>query len=157
MARRPARPSIPDLLFDNAIEIKNNTTSALNITGNVNTNGYNLTLEGTGSGTTTLSTGAISGTGGVIKNDSGTAVLSGDNSYSGGTTLNAGTLVVGSTTRSAITPTPCPQRRHPGLQRQQHHRQRPRPPGQRRPRRHRCRQHLHQQRNPHPNGRQLHR
>jgi fibronectin-binding autotransporter adhesin len=85
-----------NLAFDNAIEIKNNTTSALNIKGNVTTNGYNLTLEGTGSGTTTLSTGAISGAGGFIKNDSGTVVLSGDNSYAGGTTLNAGTLVVGS-------------------------------------------------------------
>jgi autotransporter-associated beta strand protein len=84
-----------NLKLDNAIEIKNNTTSALNVTGNVNTNGFGLTLDGTGSGVTTLSTGVISGTGSVIKSDSGTAVLSGTNTYSGGTTLNAGTLVVG--------------------------------------------------------------
>ena len=82
------------LKLDNAIEIKNNTTSALNVAGTVATNGYGLTLDGTGTGATTLS-GIVSGSGSVIKNDSGTAVLSGANTYSGGTTLNAGTLTVG--------------------------------------------------------------
>ncbi len=85
-----------NLLLDNAIEIKNSTTSTLNIKGNVNTNGYKLTLDGTG--TTALSTGVISGAGSVVKNDSGTVILSGNNTYAGGTTLNAGTLVVGSAT-----------------------------------------------------------
>ncbi len=83
------------LKLDNAIEIKNGTSSALTIAGTVTTNGYGLTLDGAGTGTTTVS-GVISGGGSVTKNDSGTAVLSGTNSYSGGTTLNAGTLVVGS-------------------------------------------------------------
>jgi len=93
-----------NLALDNDIEIKNNTTSTLTIAGAVNTtdtvitntiHDHNLTLDGTGSGVTTLS-GTISGAGRVTKNDSGTDVLSGTNSYSGGTTLNAGTLVVGS-------------------------------------------------------------
>jgi autotransporter-associated beta strand protein len=41
---------------------------------------------------------AISGTGSVVQNGSGTLELNGDNSYQGGTTLNAGSLVLGSTT-----------------------------------------------------------
>ncbi|MCX7513819.1 autotransporter-associated beta strand repeat-containing protein [Frateuria hangzhouensis] len=36
--------------------------------------------------------GDMTGTGGLLKNGSGTLVLSGDNSYSGGTTVNDGTL-----------------------------------------------------------------
>jgi autotransporter-associated beta strand protein len=41
--------------------------------------------------------GAISGSGGLVKNGSGTLVLTGANSYSGGTTVSGGTLV-GTTT-----------------------------------------------------------
>ena len=39
--------------------------------------------------------GVISGTGGLVKQGAGTQTLSGANTYSGGTALNAGTLVVG--------------------------------------------------------------
>lgn len=41
--------------------------------------------------------GVISGAGSVVKNGSGTQILTGSNSYTGTTTLNAGTLSLGST------------------------------------------------------------
>jgi autotransporter-associated beta strand protein len=43
----------------------------------------------------TLTNGTISGTGSLTKDGSGTVILPGDNSYSGGTTINAGTLQIG--------------------------------------------------------------
>lgn len=55
---------------------------------------------------TTASTysGSISGTGMLIKNGSGSLILSGGNSYSGATTINAGTLAVdGSIANSPVT------------------------------------------------------
>lgn len=46
--------------------------------------------------------GAISGTGGVVQMGSGTAALTGANSYSGGTTISAGTLQVGNGGTSGV-------------------------------------------------------
>jgi outer membrane autotransporter protein len=63
-------------------------TVALNSGGGTfDTNGNNATLAGT-----------ISGTGGLTKIGAGTLTLAGNNLYSGGTALNAGTLAVGSST-----------------------------------------------------------
>jgi outer membrane autotransporter protein len=42
--------------------------------------------------------GAISGSGGIVKDGEGTLTLSGNNSYTGGTLVNEGTLAVGSNT-----------------------------------------------------------
>ena len=78
-----------NLVADNAIEIRNATTAGLNLTGTLVTNGNTITVDG--SGNTTLS-GAVSGTGAMVKNDAGSVTLAGANTYSGGTTLNAGTL-----------------------------------------------------------------
>jgi autotransporter-associated beta strand protein len=78
-----------NLVADNAIEIKNASAGALNLTGTLATNGNTVTIEG--SGNTTMA-GAVSGTGSLVKNDSGNVTLSGANAYSGGTTLNTGTL-----------------------------------------------------------------
>ena len=78
------------LALNNAINIRNNSTSTLNLTGNVATNGNAVTLDGTGAGTNL--SGIISGAGAVSKNDTGTATLSGANTYSGGTTINNGTV-----------------------------------------------------------------
>ncbi len=78
------------LALNNAINIRNNSTGALNLTGTIANNGYALTLDG--SGTAATLSGVISGTGALIKNDTGTAALNAANTYSGGTTVNNGTL-----------------------------------------------------------------
>jgi autotransporter-associated beta strand protein len=78
-----------NLVSDNAIEIRNGSAGALNLTGTLATNGNTITVDG--SGNTTMA-GAVSGTGSLVKNDSGNVTLSGANTYSGGTTLNTGTL-----------------------------------------------------------------
>jgi fibronectin-binding autotransporter adhesin len=69
-------------------------------------NGLSLANAMTLNGTDTIDTqtnaltlaGTISGTGGLTKIGNGTLTLSGNNLYSGGTALNAGTLAVGSST-----------------------------------------------------------
>ena len=62
--------------------------------GNIALGSYTLTSGGANS-STTLS-GIISGTGGMTKNGTGTLTLSGANTYTGSTTINAGTLALGS-------------------------------------------------------------
>ncbi len=60
--------------------------------GNITLNANTLTVNE--AGTTTYS-GAISGTGGLIKQGAGALTLSGANTYSGQTRINAGTLAAG--------------------------------------------------------------
>lgn len=60
-------------------------------TGNVINDGV---LNFNRTGTLTVS-GIVSGTGSVINDGTGTVILAADNTYSGGTTINAGTLQVG--------------------------------------------------------------
>ncbi|MET3650680.1 autotransporter-associated beta strand repeat-containing protein [Dyella japonica] len=60
-------------------------------TGNV-TDNANLTFSTTG---TTMVNGSISGTGNLTQAGTGTTVLGANNTYSGSTTINAGTLQVG--------------------------------------------------------------
>jgi len=80
-----------DLSLANAIFIRNNATGTLTVTGDISAGANSITLDGTG--TNTNLTGIVSGAGAaIIKNDSGSATLSGANSYTGGTTLNNGTL-----------------------------------------------------------------
>ncbi len=67
----------------------NNLTGA----GAVQLGGAALTVNNT---TGTAFSGAITGTGSVIKNGTGQLTLSGPNTYTNGTTVNAGTLVAGS-------------------------------------------------------------
>ncbi|MDI1251289.1 MAG: autotransporter-associated beta strand repeat-containing protein [Lacunisphaera sp.] len=78
------------IALSNDINIRNNSSGTLNLTGTINTNGNTITLDGTGQATNL--TGVIANTGAVVKNDSGTVALNAANTYSGGTTLNNGTL-----------------------------------------------------------------
>jgi fibronectin-binding autotransporter adhesin len=68
-------------------------TGTLTIANAVNNAGHFLTLGG--SATTGQITGIISGSGGVTKSGNGTWKLSGANTYTGATTINAGILSVG--------------------------------------------------------------
>jgi autotransporter-associated beta strand protein len=61
-------------------------------TGLVHLNSFTLTTGG--DNTTTTYSGALSGTGGLIKTGVGTFSLIGGNTYSGGTTFNGGVLGV---------------------------------------------------------------
>ncbi|MCU1328686.1 MAG: Extracellular serine protease precursor, partial [Bryobacterales bacterium] len=54
----------------------------------------NLTLQGSGAGKLTLS-GIVSGSGGLIQNGPFTTLLTGSNTYTGGTTINGGFLAIG--------------------------------------------------------------
>ena len=68
----------------------NSDAGALTLTGGVVTSQFNNVTFG-GAGNTTVSTVAISGAGGLIKDGAGTINLNFANTYTGGTTLNGGT------------------------------------------------------------------
>ena len=69
--------------------------TALTLSGGITTAGNTVTFDGTG--TTSITTAGITGTGGLIKNGSGVMTVSIASSYSGSTTINAGTLKSGIT------------------------------------------------------------
>ncbi|WP_294901555.1 autotransporter-associated beta strand repeat-containing protein, partial [Tatumella sp. UBA2305] len=72
------------------------TTSQLSGTGgSVTLNAHNLTVD---QAADTSYTGALNGTGSLTKQGTGALALSGNSSYSGGTTLSAGEIDVGSST-----------------------------------------------------------
>lgn len=81
------------IAMSNAIHVRNNSTGALAVTGAIDTNGHTLTLDGTGTNATL--SGVISDAGAIVKNDSGSFTLTGNNTYTGGTTVNNGTLRAG--------------------------------------------------------------
>ncbi len=66
----------------------------------INTNGGLLTYNATGAAT---QSGVISGAGGLTKNGTGTLTLSGANTYTGTTTISAGTLVAANATALGTT------------------------------------------------------
>ncbi|PQZ26806.1 hypothetical protein CQZ93_23300 [Ochrobactrum vermis] len=68
-------------------------STSLSLGNNINlANGATLALDG--SNDTSLS-GVIAGVGGLVKNGAATLTLNGSNTYTGGTTINAGTLEIG--------------------------------------------------------------
>ncbi len=71
------------------------TSGNLVVNGAVNLQTFTLTSS---SAMTLTINGAISGTGGVTKTSTGTLVLSGNNTFSGTTSLSKGTLTIGSDT-----------------------------------------------------------
>ena len=79
-----------------APRIVQNNTGAFNINSNMQMP-VGLTVTGTGSGQIGLG-GVLSGNGGLTKQGSFTLVISNNNTYSGGTTVSAGTLLVNNPT-----------------------------------------------------------
>ena len=67
----------------------------LTINGNIGNGGNLLTLGGAGNITQAGAGSIISGTGGLTKTDAGILTLSGANTYSGATSINAGTVKIG--------------------------------------------------------------
>lgn len=78
-----------NILMNQRLDVNNNVTPTFTISGNIDNGGNALGLKGFG---TTVISGAISGTGTLDKSDSGTAILSGANTYSGNTTVSGGVL-----------------------------------------------------------------
>ncbi|MDT8390352.1 MAG: autotransporter-associated beta strand repeat-containing protein [Lentisphaeria bacterium] len=73
--------------------INSDTATSLNLTGGVVT-AYTRDVTFGGAGDTTVSTTGISGAGSVIKDGAGTLTLDADNTYTGATAVNGGTLLV---------------------------------------------------------------
>ena len=80
-----------DITLNNAAATIGSTTGTLTITGDVDNDGFLLTVAGAGN---VVIDGVISGTGGLTKTGSGTLTLDGANTYTGATNVNAGTVVV---------------------------------------------------------------
>ena len=81
----------------------NNTAiAALNGAGTVLTCGNQLTV-GNGNNSGSTFSGTIVGNGSLVKTGSGTLALTGNNTYSGGTQVNAGRLVVDGSLASPVT------------------------------------------------------
>ncbi|MBL8526861.1 MAG: autotransporter-associated beta strand repeat-containing protein, partial [Burkholderiales bacterium] len=101
--------AINNIVFNAGANVSS-TSNQLNLTLNaggtitspvaINTNGGLLTYNAAGAAT---QSGVISGAGSVVKNGAGTLTLSGANSYSGATSINAGALQLGAANRIANT------------------------------------------------------
>jgi autotransporter-associated beta strand protein len=71
--------------------VQNLVNQTLTLSGNVDTNGNTLNLVSYG---TTALSGVVSDAGAIVKTETGKAILSGNNTYSGLTTVNAGILEI---------------------------------------------------------------
>jgi autotransporter-associated beta strand protein len=89
------------LTLVSASRIQTEAGTTLTQSGTVNNAGFALTVNTVG---TTVISGAITNTGGFIKDGAGTLTLSGNNTYSGATTVDDGVLrVSGSISNSVVT------------------------------------------------------
>ncbi len=75
----------------NGTRIASDSSGSLTVNGTLNANNKSLYLEGTSTGNNTLAS-VFNGNGGLIKRDSGTWVLGGNNGYTGGTVIEGGLL-----------------------------------------------------------------
>jgi fibronectin-binding autotransporter adhesin len=73
----------------------NADSGTLNLTNTATITGSGHTLSFGGAGNTILQSEIATGTGGLVKDGTGTLILAGNNSYTGGTLISAGTLQVG--------------------------------------------------------------
>jgi autotransporter-associated beta strand protein len=85
--------SIP-LTVTNALTITNSGSRGSTLSGAI-TNTGGMTFDGSGAGALTLQTGVISGAGGITHSGSYTVLLKKANTYTGVTTVSAGTLSLG--------------------------------------------------------------
>jgi fibronectin-binding autotransporter adhesin len=69
------------------------TAGTLTLSGNFNNAGFTTTYDGAGN---TVESGAVSGTGGIIKDAAGLLTLSGNSTYTGTTQLNTGITLLSS-------------------------------------------------------------
>ncbi len=80
------------IALGNAQTWTNNSSNALTVSGTVANGGYLLTTAGSGA---TAISGIISGVGGLTKSGTGTLTLTAANSYTGTTTIDNGSVVIG--------------------------------------------------------------
>ena len=79
----------------------NADSADLTISGSVDNNGSTLTATANSSRTISLS-GPISDSGSLIKNGAGTLILTGNNTYTGATTISLGTLQIGDSSAATL-------------------------------------------------------
>lgn len=80
------------VVLNDALQISQNSTDTFTISGNISGTARNLTVAG--SGNTTISGNIATTSGSLTKNNEGTLTLSGTNTYTGGTTINGGTVAI---------------------------------------------------------------
>jgi autotransporter-associated beta strand protein len=86
--------SVNNLTLLNSISISNNNTLQIGVPVTSNTTSTAYPIQSLASNSLTLA-GVISGAGAVAIQSGGTITLSNNNTYSGGTTINSGTLQIG--------------------------------------------------------------
>ena len=75
-----------------------NTLAAVNLTNNVQLSSGNIILMNNDKNSTLNLKGVVSGAGRLVKNGAASLTLSGDNTYAGGTAINAGEVIVSQNT-----------------------------------------------------------
>lgn len=88
-----------DVFFTGDTVIFDDTAASYNVAVQANSVAPGSVTFNNGT-TYTISGGAIAGSGALVKNGTGTVILANDNTYTGGTTINAGTIQLGDGTNA---------------------------------------------------------